>query len=233
MLDIVNLNIWIRFLDLDNGSPIATNIVILVGRVRLLSSDFQIPKTFSHPSSSSHSLPRHVLCHPGHPAPTIMGGLLLWLQCACVVYFYCWSAVCFGFGTVTAVSEPSVSAVVSIAAITGLQLRCHFRLQPKPEKLVSVGLYYNTIIFTWTLNIPLVCYSILSKQLATSTNSQRRRDACCSDLVVLGDRCLMTCTAEVTDPPWGRWHLHQLVTTLSTLHYTQPLWSIARTYKKT
>ena len=42
--------------------------------------------------------------------------------------------------TVTAVSEPSVSAVVSVTAITGLQLRCHFRLWPKPEKLVSVGL---------------------------------------------------------------------------------------------
>ena len=43
--------------------------------------------------------------------------------------------------TVTAVSEPSVSAVVSVTAITGLQLRRHFRLRPKPEKLVSVGLY--------------------------------------------------------------------------------------------
>ena len=36
--------------------------------------------------------------------------------------------------TVTAVSEPSVSAVVSVTAITGLQLRRHFRLRPKPEK---------------------------------------------------------------------------------------------------
>jgi len=42
--------------------------------------------------------------------------------------------------TVTAVSEPSVSAVVSVTAITGLQLRRHFRLWPKPEKLVSVSL---------------------------------------------------------------------------------------------
>jgi len=43
--------------------------------------------------------------------------------------------------TVTAVSEPSVSAVVSVTAITGqFQLWRHFRLQPKPEKLVSVGL---------------------------------------------------------------------------------------------
>jgi len=46
---------------------------------------------------------------------------------------------------VTAVSEPSVSAVVSVTAITGLQLRRHFRLWPKPEKkLVSVGLYSLT-----------------------------------------------------------------------------------------
>ena len=43
--------------------------------------------------------------------------------------------------TVTAVSKPSVSAVVSVTAITELQLRRHFRLRPKPEKLVSVGLY--------------------------------------------------------------------------------------------
>jgi len=43
--------------------------------------------------------------------------------------------------TVTAVSEPSVSAVVSVTAITGLQIRRHFRLRPKLEKVVSVGLY--------------------------------------------------------------------------------------------
>jgi len=43
--------------------------------------------------------------------------------------------------TVTAVNEPSVSAVVSFKAITGLQIRRHFRLRPKPEKVVSVGLY--------------------------------------------------------------------------------------------
>jgi len=42
--------------------------------------------------------------------------------------------------TVTAISEPSVSAVVSVTAITALQLRRHFRLRPKPDKLVSVGL---------------------------------------------------------------------------------------------
>jgi len=48
--------------------------------------------------------------------------------------------------TVTAVSEPSVSAVVSVTAITGLQLRHHFRLRPKPEKLVSVGLYTNHLM---------------------------------------------------------------------------------------
>ena len=67
--------------------------------------------------------------------------------------------------TVTAVSEPSVSAVISVTAITGLQLtglcalilfiqtlalyksftyllrlQHHFRLQQKPEKLVSVRL---------------------------------------------------------------------------------------------
>ena len=58
----------------------------------------KLDSTASHPSSSSHSLPHRVVCHPGHPAPTIMGGLALRLQCACFVYFYCWSAVCFDFG---------------------------------------------------------------------------------------------------------------------------------------
>ena len=43
--------------------------------------------------------------------------------------------------TVTAVSELSVSVVISVTAINGLQIRRHFRLRPKPEKLVSVGIY--------------------------------------------------------------------------------------------
>jgi len=42
--------------------------------------------------------------------------------------------------TVMAVSEPSVLAVVSVTAITGLQSWRYFRLWPKPEKLVLVGL---------------------------------------------------------------------------------------------
>jgi len=60
--------------------------------------------TASHPSSWSHSLPHRVVCHPGHNAanaPTIMGGLVLRLQCTCFIYLYTvgrHSAVCFGFG---------------------------------------------------------------------------------------------------------------------------------------
>jgi len=42
--------------------------------------DPKLDSTASRPSSWSHSLPRRVVCHPGHPAPTIMGGLVLWLQ---------------------------------------------------------------------------------------------------------------------------------------------------------
>jgi len=38
--------------------------------------------------------------------------------------------------TVAALSEPSVLAVVSVTAITGLQSQRHFQLRPKP-----VGLY--------------------------------------------------------------------------------------------
>ena len=45
--------------------------------------DRKLDSTASHPSSSSHSLPRRVVCHHGHPAaPTIMGGLVLRLLCA-------------------------------------------------------------------------------------------------------------------------------------------------------
>jgi len=47
--------------------------------------------------------------------------------------------------THTAVSEPSVSAVVSVTATTGFQLRRYFRLRPKPEKVVSVGLYKQVL----------------------------------------------------------------------------------------
>ena len=50
--------------------------------------DSKLDSTTSHPSSSSHSLPRRVVCYPGHPAPMIMGGLVLRLQCACFVYSY-------------------------------------------------------------------------------------------------------------------------------------------------
>jgi len=44
--------------------------------------------------------------------------------------------------TVTAVSEASVSAVVSVTAVTELTVTAHFRLWPKLEKVVSVGLYF-------------------------------------------------------------------------------------------
>ena len=44
--------------------------------------DLKLDSSTSHPSSSSHSLPCRVVCHPGHPAPTIMGGLVLRLKCA-------------------------------------------------------------------------------------------------------------------------------------------------------
>jgi len=58
----------------------------------LVLADIDDPKldsTASHPSSSSHSLPRSVVCHLGHPASMIMGGLVLRLECTCFVYFYC------------------------------------------------------------------------------------------------------------------------------------------------
>jgi len=51
--------------------------------------DPKLDTTASHPSSLSHSLPRRVVCHPGQPARTIMGGLVPRLQRPCLVYFYC------------------------------------------------------------------------------------------------------------------------------------------------
>ena len=109
--------------------------------------DPKIDSTASHPSSSSHShsLPHRVVCHPGHPASTIMGDLVLWFQWACFVYFYfryplVGSRFRFRLRLRPPVSEPSVSAVVSVTAITGLQIRRQCRLRPKPEKVVSVGL---------------------------------------------------------------------------------------------
>ena len=42
--------------------------------------DPKLDSTASHPSSLSYSLPRHVVCYPGHPAPTIMGSLVLQLR---------------------------------------------------------------------------------------------------------------------------------------------------------
>jgi len=111
--------------------------------------DPKLDSTASRPSSSSQSLPCRVLCYPGHPAPTIMGGLVLWSgSTASVRMLRLLILLSLSVGrqsvsvsaTVTAVSEPSVSAVVSVTAITGLQLRHHFRLRPKPDKLVSVGL---------------------------------------------------------------------------------------------
>jgi len=52
-----------------------------------------------------------------------MGGLVIWLQCACFVYLLSLSVGRQSVSvsaTVTAVSERSVSAVVSVTAITGL-----------------------------------------------------------------------------------------------------------------
>jgi len=60
-------------------------------------------------------------------------GLVLRLEFACFVYFY--------FYVLTlSVGRQSVSVSATVTAVTGLQLRRHFRLRPKPEKLVSVGL---------------------------------------------------------------------------------------------
>ena len=90
----------------------------------------------------SHSLPCRVICHRRRLWPFIVVWYL-WLECACFVYFYFY-VLSLSVGrqsvsvsaTITAVSEPSVSTVVSVTAVTGLQFLRHFRLE-----LVSVCLY--------------------------------------------------------------------------------------------
>ena len=96
--------------------------------------DPKLDSTASHPSTSSHSLPCCVVCHPGHaPCADDYG----WSGSTASVHILSLSidrqsvSVSVSVSaTVTAVSEPSVSAVVSVTAI----LRRHFRLRPKPEK---------------------------------------------------------------------------------------------------
>ena len=102
--------------------------------------DQKLNSTASHPSSLSHNLPGRVICHPGHPVPTIM-----------VLWFYGFGAhasftlLSLSVGrqpvsvsaTVTAVSKLSVSVVISVTAITGLKSWRH--LQPKPENKTGFG----------------------------------------------------------------------------------------------
>ena len=103
--------------------------------------DPRLDSTDSHPSSWSHSLPPPCRlsslapCADDHGWSGSMASVHVSITSTVVIRL---SAV--GFGYVTAVSEPSVSAVVSVTAITKLQLRRDFRLWPKPEKPVSVSL---------------------------------------------------------------------------------------------
>ena len=43
--------------------------------------DPKLDSTACHPSPSSHCLSRRVICHHRDPVPTIMGGLVIRLQC--------------------------------------------------------------------------------------------------------------------------------------------------------
>jgi len=102
----------------------------------------QLNSTASHPSSSSHSLPHHVVLSSRAPCADDYG----WSGSTASVRMLRLLLLSLSVGrqsvlaTVTATSEPSVSAAVLVTAITGLWLWRHFRLRPKPEELVSVGL---------------------------------------------------------------------------------------------
>ena len=68
----------------------------------------------------------------------------LWYKRNLLTFFYLRFIIVFDHQTVsataTAVSQSSVSAAVSATAVTEYLVSAHFRLRPKPEKVVSVGL---------------------------------------------------------------------------------------------
>jgi len=90
--------------------------------------DPKLDNTASHPSSSSQPASPCRLSSR-HPAPTIMGGLVLHTVSVHILSFSIGRQSVSVSAMVTVVSEPSVSAVVSVTAITGLQLQCHFWLR--------------------------------------------------------------------------------------------------------
>ena len=68
-----------------NTGSLAVRLLAVGGQAVLMLDGIVDPKldsSASHPSPSSHSLSRRVICHHGDSVPTIMGGLVLWLQCA-------------------------------------------------------------------------------------------------------------------------------------------------------
>ena len=74
--------------------------------------------------------------------------------------------------TVTAVSEPSVSEVVLVTVINGLQLRRHFRLLPKPEKTgVGRSLAPTTTAALMHGMRPLWTPTVTSKDVITALDS--------------------------------------------------------------
>jgi len=64
----------------------------------LMLDDPKLDSTASHSSSSSHSLPRCVVCHPGHPAPVAWFYGFSAPASFTSTFVIRWSAVSFGFG---------------------------------------------------------------------------------------------------------------------------------------
>jgi len=75
----------------------------------------------------------------------------LWYKRNLLTFFYLRFIIVFDHQTVsvsatdTAVRQSSVSALVSATAVTEYSVSAHFRLRPKPEKMVSFGLYATVI----------------------------------------------------------------------------------------
>jgi len=132
-----------------NTVSLAVRLLAVGGQGGACASWYRRPETWKHcfPSFFLVSQPASP-CHLSSRAPCVddygWSGSMASVRMLCLLLRSLsvgWQPILVS-ATVTAVSEPSV---VLVTAITGLQIWRHFRLRPKPEKLVSVGLYCNSI----------------------------------------------------------------------------------------
>jgi len=154
----------------------------------------------------------------------IPGTLRRWLY---VVWFYGYSADTVVIhrsvsATVTAISEPSVSAVVSVTAITGLQLRRHFRLRS-----VSVSMMKEMLLLQ-------VLAARLMQVIVPSVENTKDLDAAeelVGELFKALGATLMTCRNDPTLTYSGTYFMFNvssavvLIIAVSKCAYTRHAWA--------